>query len=232
MIGWEEVFIVAFTTQLAALPGEKVQFIIAGLATKYRPSVVVGAAGLAFGLWTVLEIWVGNAIRTVLPGVYLTAFTGGLFALFAIWLYRSAPRASSESARSSGEAEDHVDELDLSLFGYDVPQYLGGFVPIFLLMAAGEFGDKTQLVTIGLAATYGAHPAIWFGEMAAIIPVSMANAAFFHSFSPKLDRRLAHLAGATLFAVFALDSMLTVVAGFSLWETTVDAIASAFLLLG
>lgn len=227
MIGWEGVFVVAFTTQLAALPGEKVQFIIAGLSTRYRPSVVVGAAGTAFGLWTVLEIWVGNAIRNVLPGEYLTAFTGGLFALFAIWLYRSAPTGSGASPRTSDRSDDPI--ADLEIFGYRMPQYLGGFVPIFLLMAAGEFGDKTQLVTIGLAATYGAHPAIWFGEMAAIIPVSMANAAFFHSFSPKFDRRLAHLAGATLFALFALDSVLTLVAGFSLWETTVNGIASALL---
>lgn len=227
MIGWEEVFVIGFTTQLAALPGEKVQFIIAGLATKYRPTVVVAAAGTAFALWTILEIWVGNAIRSVLPGHYLTAFTAILFAVFAVWLYRSAPVQGKAGADMSGQKE--VGELQTSIFGYEIPTYFGGFAPIFLLMAAGEFGDKTQLVTIGLATQYGAHPAIWFGEMAAIIPVSMANAAFFHSVSPKFDRRLAHLAGATLFALFALDSGLMLVAGFSVWDIAVEGVSSAIL---
>lgn len=119
--------------------------------------------------------------------------------------------------------------MDLSIFGREVPQYLGGFLPIFALMAAGEFGDKTQLVTIGLAATYGAHPAIWAGEMAAILPVSMANAAFFHRFSPRFDRRIAHLAGASLFALFALDSVVNLTLGFSLWETAVEGFAASLL---
>ncbi|MFB6132416.1 MAG: TMEM165/GDT1 family protein [Halanaeroarchaeum sp.] len=227
MIGWGEIFLVALTTQLAALPGEKVQFIIAGLATKYRPAVVVGAAGLAFGLWTVLEIWVGSAINAILPGAYLTALTGGLFAIFAIWLYRSAPVPSSEADDASSPTSVSVSDVDV--FGYELPQYLGGFLPIFLLMAAGEFGDKTQIVTIGLAARYGAHPAIWFGEMAAIVPVSIANAYVFHRVTPKFDRRLAHLAGATLFAAFALDSLLTLIVGISVWDVVVSEATSALL---
>lgn len=220
-------FVVALTTQLAALPGEKVQFIIAGLATKYRPAVVVGAAGAAFGLWTVVEIWVGSAINTLLPEAHLTAATGALFAVFAVWLYRSAPGRSVNGGPSRDS--NAISVADFEIFGYRVPQYLGGFLPIFLLMAAGEFGDKTQIVTVGLAAKYGAHPAIWFGEMAAIIPVSMANAVFFHRVSPKFDRRLAHLAGATLFAAFALDSVLVLVAGFSVWETAVNSVTSLLL---
>jgi putative Ca2+/H+ antiporter (TMEM165/GDT1 family) len=227
-VTWEEIFLVAFTAQLAALPGEKVQFIIAGLATKYRPSVVVGAAGTAFALWTVIEIWLGNAIRSVLPGVYLTAFTAGLFALFAVWLYRSAPDKRDADVDTDGGTIDSR-PIDLSVFGYDLPQYFGGFVPIFALMAAGEFGDKTQLVTIGLAATYGAHPAIWFGEMAAIIPVSAANAMFFHRFSPKVDKRLAHFAGATLFALFAFDNVLALTMGFSLWEMAMESLTAVVL---
>lgn len=227
MTGWGEIFVVALTTQLAALPGEKVQFIIAGLATKYRPAVVVGAAGTAFGLWTIVEIWVGSAINAVLPGAYLTALTGGLFAIFAIWLFRSAPARSAEGAEASKTTSISVS--DVTIFGYEIPQYLGGFLPIFLLMAAGEFGDKTQIVTIGLAARYGAHPAIWFGEMAAIIPVSMANALIFHRVTPKFDRRLAHIAGASLFGAFAIDSLLTLLVGISVWEIAVNETAAAVL---
>ncbi|MBS3760740.1 MAG: TMEM165/GDT1 family protein, partial [Halodesulfurarchaeum sp.] len=91
MISWFEIFIIALTAQLAVLPGEKGQLIIAGLATRFNPWIVVGAAGTAFGGWTVLELLVGNALKGALPELYLDLFTAGLFLLFAVLLYRSIP---------------------------------------------------------------------------------------------------------------------------------------------
>lgn len=96
-------------------------------------------------------------------------------------------------------------------------------------MAVVEFGDKTRLVTIGLAVQYGAHPAIWAGEMLAIIPVSALNALFFHTFSHRFDARLAHLAGVGLFLFFGLDTVLEIGTGFSVWETIVQGISSIVL---
>ncbi|WP_222917543.1 TMEM165/GDT1 family protein [Natrinema sp. SYSU A 869] len=228
MTGWLEVLVAAFVLQLTVLPGEKVQFIIAGLATRFNPWIVVAAAGSAFAGWTALEIAFGAAIQGILPTVYLDAITAGLFLLFAALLIRSAPETSQRPAATNGGTAT-ADAIDISVFGYDVPPYLRGFVPIFALMAVGEFGDKTQLVTIGLAVQYGAHPAIWAGEMLAIVPVSAANAYFFHMFSHRFDARLAHLAGAGLFLFFGLDTVLQIVAGVSVWETIVETITSVVL---
>ncbi|WP_226480261.1 TMEM165/GDT1 family protein [Natrinema amylolyticum] len=228
MTGWLEVLVAAFVLQLTVLPGEKVQFIIAGLATRFDPWIVVAAAGSAFAGWTALEIAFGAAIQGVLPTVYLDAITAGLFLLFAALLVRSAPETSRRPAATNGGAAT-ADEIDISVLGVDVPSYLRGFVPIFALMAVGEFGDKTQLVTIGLAVQYGAHPAIWAGEMLAIVPVSAANAYFFHTFSHRFDARLAHLAGAGIFLFFGLDTVLQLVTGVSVWETIVEAITSVVL---
>ncbi|NHN58457.1 MULTISPECIES: TMEM165/GDT1 family protein [Halorussus] len=226
MTGWLEILVVAFTAQLAVLPGEKVQFIIAGLATRYDPWVVVAAAGSAFAGWTALEIWFGSALKGALPPVVLTAFTAVLFLLFAALLVRSAPDPGEAPAETDGGVMGAGD-LDVSVFGRDVPNALGGFLPIFAMMAAGEFGDKTQLVTIGLAVQYGASPAIWAGEMLAIIPVSIANAFFFHKFSHSFDVRKAHYAGAALFLFFGLDAVLQILTGFSVWEAVVGTIAGA-----
>jgi putative Ca2+/H+ antiporter (TMEM165/GDT1 family) len=209
-----ELFIIALTAQLAVLPGEKVQFIIAGLSTRFDPWIVVAAAGTAFAGWTALEIVVGNALRGALPGVYLDLFTAGLFLLFAVLLYRSIPENGAETSQP-----ETIEGLDVSVLGYEVPNALGGFLPIFAMMAAGEFGDKTQLVTIGLAAQYGARPAIWFGEMAAIIPVSILNAFFFHRFAHYFDMRVAHHVGAALFAFFGVDTLLAVAFDVSVWES-------------
>ena len=231
MTGWTEILVVAFVAQLAVLPGEKVQFIIAGLATRYDPKVVVAAAGSAFAGWTVLEILFGQALRTALPPTVLDALTAGLFLLFAVLLWRSAPddhaTAEEMATRTDGGFLASPD-VDLpTVYGRDLSTAAGGFLPIFAMMAFGEFGDKTQLITVGLAAQYGASPAIWAGEMLAILPVSLANAYFFHKFSHRFDVRRAHLFAAGLFAFFAADTVLAIATGFSVWETFVTAASTA-----
>jgi putative Ca2+/H+ antiporter (TMEM165/GDT1 family) len=229
---WLAIVFIAATAQLAVLPGEKVQFIIAGLSTRYHPLLVVAAAGTAFAGWTALEIWLGSALQGALPELYLDVFTAILFAAFAVLLVRSAPAPKADPAATDGGTLTSNGELDVTVLGRDVPNALGGFVPIFALMAAGEFGDKTQLVTIGLAVEYGAHPGIWVGEMLAIIPVSLANAYFFHTFSHKFDLRKSHFLGAAIFGFFAADTVLAITTGFSIWETVVGQIAAVLTGLG
>ncbi|MFA1610520.1 TMEM165/GDT1 family protein [Halobellus rubicundus] len=233
MTTYAEILVVAFIAQLAVLPGEKVQFIIAGLSTRYNPLVVVAAAGSAFAGWTALEILFGRALQSALPPVVLDAITAGLFLTFAVLLYRSAPSGPNPQ---SGATETDGGFADLAALDLPAPidrlsGSFGGFVPIFVMMVTGEFGDKTQLVTIGLAVQYGATSAIWVGEMLAIIPVSLANAYFFHTFAHRVDMRKAHFASAALFAFFGLDTALSIVTGFSVWETVVSTISTAVLAL-
>ncbi|MDZ5809864.1 TMEM165/GDT1 family protein [Halorubrum sp. AD140] len=240
MTTYSEILVVAFVSQLAVLPGEKVQFMIAALSTRYDPKVVVAAAGSAFAGWTAVEIAFGRALQSALPGVALDAVTAALFFAFAYLLYRSMPDRDSgrtvsdgvDAQRSSDGAPADADFVDLDsvTLPWPLDRYsgsLGGFLPIFALTATGEFGDKTQLVTIGLAVQYGATSAIWVGEMLAIIPVSLANAYFFHTFAHRFDVRRAHLASAVLFAFFGADTVLSIATGFSVWETVVGAVSGA-----
>ena len=229
------IVVVAAIAQLTVLPGEKVQFIIAGLSTRYSPFVVVGAAGTAFAGWTALEILFGQAIQNVLPGIVLDVFTAALFLLFAVLLFRSAPTDGEVPASTDGGVAG-IESIDRIDSGFEVGSFsiggpVGRFLTIFAMMAAGEFGDKTQLVTIGLAVTYGATPAIWLGEMAVIVPVSLANAYFFHTFAHRFDVRKAHYAGAAIFAFFGLDSVLSITTGFSIWETIVGTVSEAVVAL-
>jgi len=230
---------VAFAAQLAVLPGEKVQFIIAGLSTKYDPRIVVAAAGSAFAIWTAIEVAVGGALASAIPGVYLDAATGVLFVVFGVLLLRSMPEKGADGPLSSDGGLVALDGRfqNVSLLGRRLPRYFGGFLPIFAMMLLGEFGDKTQLVTIGLAADYGPTPAIWVGEMLAIIPVSILNATFFHRFASTFDARRSHVFSAVLFFFFAFDTFLTVFFDVSIWERVVaaatqvvDAIAFASVL--
>ena len=243
--GFLTVLTVAFVAQLVVLPGEKVQFIIAGLSTRFNPLLVVAAAGSAFAGWTALEILFGEALKQAVPAVYLDVSTAGLFVLFAVMLVRSAPApgesvadvgesmeggaSSTETdggmASPAGDAAVGSGAPDVSILGWSVPDRLGGFLPIFALMTAGEFGDKTQLVTFSLAAQYGAHPGIWAGEMLPIVPVSRANADVFHRYAHRVSLRKAHYAGGAIFLFFGVDTALSILTGFSVWETAVSAIS-------
>jgi len=227
---WLSVVVVAAGAQLAVLPGEKVQFIIAGLSTRFNPLMVVAAAGTAFAGWTAVEIWLGQAVTELLPAIYLDAMTAVLFLVFAVMLVRTAPKAGAPDREAATGVLTDGGELDVCvpIVGWKVPNRFGGFLPIFALMAFGEFGDKTQLITISLAAQYAAFPtAIWTGEMLAIVPVSLVNALFFYRFSHRFDVRKAHAAGAALFAFFALDFAVATLFGVSIWETLVEAAAGA-----
>ena len=230
MNAWFEVLVIAFVAQLAVLPGEKVQFIIAGLSTRYNPFVVVAAAASAFAGWTALEVQFGQALQRALPPLALDGITGGLFLLFGILLWRSMPQKSEDGTPSTDGGLPGLNG-EISVLGREVPERFGTFLPIFAMMATGEFGDKTQLVTIGLAAQYSAGSAIWAGEMLAIIPMSLLNAFFFHRFASRFDVRKAHIGGAAMFFFFGADTVLAMATGFSIWETAVSA-ASEFLGIG
>ncbi|MFW6384692.1 MAG: TMEM165/GDT1 family protein [Halodesulfurarchaeum sp.] len=216
MTGFVEVLTTAFVLQLLALPGEKGQMVIAGLATKYNPYVVVAGAATAFGGWTVLEIVLGNALKGALPEMYLDAITVGLFVIFAVWILHSAPgNENSSDSKKSAETDGGIQVFDGVTDA--VPSQYQGFVPSFSLMVFGEFGDKTQLITISLAVQYGAHPGIWLGEMLAIIPVSLMTALFFHKTAHLdiINDRWFHRLAAGLFLLFGLDITAGYVLGFS-----------------
>jgi putative Ca2+/H+ antiporter (TMEM165/GDT1 family) len=224
MTEWLEVMTVAFGAQLAVLPGEKVQFIIAGLSTRYNPYLIVAAAGSAFAGWTVLEILLGNVLRGALPELYLNLITAGLFLFFAGMLYRSAPTEEVSAARQDNRPIRFGERVTEAL-GVALPKSVVTFLGIFAMMAVGEVGDKTQLVTISLAVQYGATSAIWVGEMLAILPVSLVNALFFRRFAHKVNLRTAHYVASGVFAFFGLDLLLSVVTGHSVWEAVVSAVS-------
>jgi len=221
MAGWMEVVTTAFLLQLLALPGEKGQFVIAGLSTRYNPYWVVAGAATAFGGWTVVEILLGEALKNALPEAYLDAITAGLFVAFAgLILYslhrgndgadttnRGRPRSNGGDAEGHDGAEAPDDE--------GVFEQAGGYLTAFSVMGVAEFGDKTQLVTISLAVQYGAHPGIWVGEMLAIIPVSLLTALVFHRGSRRFDSGWFHYAAVVVFLLFAADIVSGYVFGFS-----------------
>lgn len=225
MAPWLDVIWYAFLLQLLALPGEKGQIIIAGLATRYNPYTVVAGAATAFGGWTVVEILLGDTLKGALPEIYLDAITAILFLIFAVLITYSESTMNGDKGTDSSmfDASPGSDMTAnggrtagfVKRIGDIVPEQYHGFISAFSMMVFGEFGDKTQLVTIGLAVQYGAHPGIWIGEMLAIVPVSLLTALFFHKVSHRFNTVWFHRIAATLFVLFAADIASKYILGMS-----------------
>ena len=126
MAEYPTIVVVAFLAQLAVLPGEKGQFIVAALSTRYHPLGVVAAAGVAFAGWTALEIWLGSALQAALPPLALDAFTGGLFLLFAVLLTRSAPNPGQDVAAATDGGIEAIEGVRVPVVEWEVPDALGG----------------------------------------------------------------------------------------------------------
>lgn len=161
--------------------------------------------------------------------MYLNLITAGLFLFFAGMLYRSAPMGQ---AGASDEPRVPLGDQITEVLGFTLPKSVVTFLGIFAMMAVGEVGDKTQLVTISLAVQYDYPSAIWAGEMLAILPVSLANALFFRRFARNINLRNAHYVGSGIFAFFGLDILLSVMTGHSVWEAVVSAVSGVLAVGG
>ena len=120
------------TTVLIALAelGDKTQILALCLAARFKAwQVLVGifAATLFIHL---LSTAVGQAVGNLIPEFYLRVLTGVLFIGFGIWTLR-------------GEDEDE---------SCDTPSRYGPIVAVAVAFFFAELGDKTQIMTMTIAA--------------------------------------------------------------------------------
>ena len=157
----------AFLANLLATFGDKGQLVVITLATRYDAKKVFFGAMGAFTLWSALEVVFGQYVVSVLPAGAVTLIAGGLFVAFGIWTGRSAV----EGLRDGEPAPSMTNGtgLDVGFSGWLVPDALllragsyGGLLTGFLFVLFAEFGDKTQLLTINLAATFPDSPVLVF----------------------------------------------------------------------
>ena len=164
----------AFLANLLATFGDKGQLVVITLATRYDAKAVFFGAMGAFTLWSALEVAFGQYVVAVLPAGMVTLIAGSLFLVFGIWTARSAVDGLRGGGRSRTTAVGAG--LDVGLSGRLVPDAVldrvgayGGLLTGFLFVLFAEFGDKTQLLTINLAATFPDAPvSVFLGVLVAL----------------------------------------------------------------
>lgn len=222
----------AFLANLLATFGDKGQLVVVTLAARYGAKrVFVGAMG-AFAAWSALEVLFGQTVVRLLPAGAVGAVTGGLFLVFGAWTLHGAvdslrsgtafgaSRADADTYRrpdggaagGGGGAASAGGTGGPGIAGRYVPAWVarrvgsaGGVATSFVFVAFAEFGDKTQLLTINLAATFPDAPgAVFVGVVAALGLRTGVDAIVGDRVERWLPVTLVEVAAAAVFVAFGL----------------------------
>lgn len=130
-------FIIAFILVGLAELGDKSQLLLLGFAARYRPLKVIIGAAIAILVLQAVGVIAGGVIGAYLPTRVIAVAAGVLFVVFGVLTWRSAGRGEDE-----GEAGS--------------PARFGPVLTVAAALLLAEFGDKTQLMTMSIAADPGA----------------------------------------------------------------------------
>jgi len=185
-----EAFLVSTGVVALAELGDKTQllaFILAARFKQPRPIIVgiLAATVLNHGLAGALGVW----ITQMLSPEVLRWVLGLSFLAMAVWTL----------------IPDKVDEAELG-----VSRKLGVFGATFVAFFLAEMGDKTQVATVALAASYAAPLAVVAGTTLGMMIADVPAVFVGHRFAARMPMKLVHSVAAAIFAVLGVLTLLQV----------------------
>ncbi len=185
------VILSTFSLLFLAEMGDKSQLLAMTLAHRYPVGPVILGTFAAFALLSLLAVFVGQALLEWVSRELVLTLAGGLFLLFAYRSWRSARQKEEELAsQRSGN---------------------GALLASFTMILFAEFGDKTQLATIGLVCGTGQIWSVLIGSILALWTVSLLGILFGATLLRRVPKPWMHRAAALLFATFGLLALGEVV---------------------
>jgi putative Ca2+/H+ antiporter (TMEM165/GDT1 family) len=190
-----QAFLVAFGVVFIAELPDKTMFATIVLSTKYRrPLAVVIGVTLAMVVHSVLAVAVGEALRR-LPRTPTQLGVATLFLVGGVLLLR--------------DNDDRDDELDAA----PVHSVWGVIGRSALVIGVAEFGDFTQLATIGIVADRGYAVAVASGSVAAHAVVAVLAVLAGRWLERRLPVRTVQRCAGVLFIVFGLLTVASAIRG-------------------
>jgi putative Ca2+/H+ antiporter (TMEM165/GDT1 family) len=182
-----DAFVASFASVTVAEIGDKTQLLSLFLAARFRSrGAIIAGILVATLLNHAASAWFGAWVAQFIPEGWHAWLLGGSFIAVALWLL----------------IPDKDDSEEVSVLKY------GAFFASCILFFLAEIGDKTQVATVLLAATY---PETWqvilgttIGMLAANVPVVYAGSWLLERISLDWARRVAC-------AIFMLLGIITIV---------------------
>jgi putative Ca2+/H+ antiporter (TMEM165/GDT1 family) len=175
-------FTASFLLIVLAEMGDKTQFLAMSLATRYNPYKVLSGIFLATVLNFGIVVLIGQFLATLIPSYIISLVASLSFIGFGLWTLRAE--------KSKDEAEK------ASKFG--VIGAVG--VPFFI----AEFGDKTELATISLAADYQNALSVLIGATLAMLVADGIGIAVGVVLGKHIPEKTIKWVSAAIFVAFGL----------------------------
>lgn len=192
-------FISAFGLVLAVELPDKTMVATVVLTTRFRAwSVFVGASA-AFAIQAIIATFFGSLL-TKLPTNIVLLITALTFGLGAFFLLRE------------GFSRESADTADAWRSGPKTVTFLRSTLTSFGVLFTAEWGDASQLVTVGLTARYGEPLAVGLGAFLGLVSVAGLAVVVGHKLRGRLRPKLIQRLAGFLFACLSL-----VVVGQAFW---------------
>jgi len=163
------------------------------LSTRYRPLAVWLGVGAAFGVQSLVAVTAGRAVA-FLPEPVAHAITLVIFSLGAFLLIRSAPTAAADERQQEAELEART----------TAPRSFAKAIGAsFSVIFLAEWGDLSQLLTMGFVSRHGHPVSVFAGAWAALLLVSALAAIAGRVLLRHMRLALLHYAGAAVCLGFA-----------------------------
>ncbi|XP_057486543.1 GDT1-like protein 4 [Actinidia eriantha] len=207
--------------------GDKTFFAAAILAMRHPRRLVLSGCLSALIMMTILSAVVGWAAPNLISRKWTHHVTTLLFLGFGLWSLWDAIKgegeteelaeveakldadwkASSGSTKASNKDDDDLKKLQRSI----LTQF---FSPIFLkafsITFFGEWGDKSQLATIGLAADENPFGVVLGGILGQALCTTAAVLGG-KSLAAQISEKIVGLSGGVLFIIFGIQSFLSTI---------------------
>ncbi len=165
--------------------GDKSQLLILAFATRYPAVPVIVGLVIGVAVITGLSVLVGAAVGAILPTELVAIVAGISFIGVGLWTLR-------------GDDDEEDPESDAAKAGRKVG--LGLVLTVATTFILGELGDKTMLVTFGLAASQGPLPT-WIGATIGEVAANLLAVAVGRGVGSRLDPRTVRIVSAGLFII-------------------------------
>ena len=175
-------FSAAFLLVVLAEMGDKTQFVAMTFATKYNPYKVLFAIFLGTVANFAIVIVIGQLLTEVVPMDAISLVASIAFIAFGVWTVR--------------EEKAEEGSVKLSRFGVVATVGIAFFV--------AEFGDKTQLATLSLAAQYNSPVSVLVGATLAMIVADGIGIIIGVVFCRRIPRHKLKWLSAVIFVLFGL----------------------------
>ncbi|KAK2835862.1 hypothetical protein Q5P01_016346 [Channa striata] len=226
-LGFIHAFVASISVIIVSELGDKTFFIAAIMAMRYNRLTVLTGAMLALGVMTCLSVLFGYA-TTIIPRIYTYYVSTALFAIFGVRMLREGLKMSPDEGQEEleevqAEIKKKDEELQRSKLVNGTPDVEAGagtpvpprkwhsfispvFIQAFTLTFLAEWGDRSQLTTIILAAREDPFGVAVGGTLGHCLCTGLAVIGG-RMIAQKISVRTVTIIGGIVFLAFALSAL-------------------------